>query len=328
MLTASRSKKRALLLMLHILCPYVLARLYSTGRRTLLARHESLQQAQIQTASLDELFATAPPPPPPKTLLQRLTDRVASMAPDLPTFETLTEDYLRSVHLAVFYLFGRYYHLSKRGAGIRFVRRFEQVLTRRARRLPSGYVYRSRLKLNDQRLCRAPRQVSRRLRLTRYWACSWPSRSLSARSWHFAEGARRPSSQLQQKQKLSRKKRNNLPNKNLRRRSQWMGDPSASSCLTQMIRSRLALTLMRKKAAARRVTGDAPFAWARAEIRLRLIVVMSVSRRLVAAQRALSLTVDDFTVCWECIVGWAREKASRGISRSRDGSADQSCSTG
>lgn len=42
----------------------------------------------------------------------------------------------------------------------------------------------------------------------------------------------------------------------------------------------------------------------------------------------LSLTIDDFTVCWECIVGWAREKASRGISRSRDGRADQSCSTG
>lgn len=73
-------------------------------------------------ASLDELFATAPPPPPPKTVLQRLLDRLSSVAPDLPTFETLTQDYLRSVHLAVFYLFGRYYHLSKRGAGIRFVR--------------------------------------------------------------------------------------------------------------------------------------------------------------------------------------------------------------
>lgn len=50
-----------------------------------------------------------------------MLDGLGSLAGDLPTFESLTEDYLRSVHLAVFYLFGRYYHLSKRGAGIRFV---------------------------------------------------------------------------------------------------------------------------------------------------------------------------------------------------------------
>lgn len=54
-------------------------------------------------------------------MTQRLLDRLASIAKDLPSFETLTEDYLRSVHLTIFYLFGRYYNLSKRFAGIRFV---------------------------------------------------------------------------------------------------------------------------------------------------------------------------------------------------------------
>lgn len=70
---------------------------------------------------MDSLFATAPSLPPKRNIMQRLLDGLSSLAPDLPTFESLTEYYLRSVHLAVFYLFGRYYHLSKRGAGIRFV---------------------------------------------------------------------------------------------------------------------------------------------------------------------------------------------------------------
>lgn len=82
-----------------------------------------MEQTRLEAASLDSLFASAPPPPPRRNILRRFLDRLASLAPDLPTFETITEDYLRSVHLAVFYLFGRYYHLSKRGAGIRFVSR-------------------------------------------------------------------------------------------------------------------------------------------------------------------------------------------------------------
>ncbi|KWU45731.1 hypothetical protein RHOSPDRAFT_16048, partial [Rhodotorula sp. JG-1b] len=53
---------------------------------------------------------------------ERTLDRIATFVKELPSFETLTEDYLRSVHLAVFYLFGRYYNLSKRATGVRFVR--------------------------------------------------------------------------------------------------------------------------------------------------------------------------------------------------------------
>ncbi|KAM0792835.1 hypothetical protein ACM66B_002601 [Microbotryomycetes sp. NB124-2] len=115
-------QRRALLLSFHIALPYIVARVYARSRRALIARHELVQASQQQAASIDALFADAPPPPPPKRpLLARLMDRLASLAVDLPTFEKLTEDYLRSVHLAVFYLFGRYYHLSKRGAGIRYI---------------------------------------------------------------------------------------------------------------------------------------------------------------------------------------------------------------
>ena len=86
-----------------------------------MARDEVAKRKRLEEASLDSLFATTPPPPPPRSLLERLVDRLAAISTELPTFETLTEDYLRSVHLAVFYLWGRYYNLSKRAAGIRFV---------------------------------------------------------------------------------------------------------------------------------------------------------------------------------------------------------------
>ncbi|KAM0749755.1 hypothetical protein T439DRAFT_302720 [Meredithblackwellia eburnea MCA 4105] len=114
-------QRRATLLSLHILAPYVLSRAYITARRALLARNEAAEEARQEAASLDALFASAPPPPAKKTLWARIVDAVAAQAAALPTFETLTEDYLRSVHLTVFYLWGRYYNLSKRVAGIRFI---------------------------------------------------------------------------------------------------------------------------------------------------------------------------------------------------------------
>ena len=39
----------------------------------------------------------------------------------LPSFEDLVDDHLQAIHLAVFYLFGRYYHLAKRLLGIRYL---------------------------------------------------------------------------------------------------------------------------------------------------------------------------------------------------------------
>lgn len=40
---------------------------------------------------------------------------------DLPSFETLIDEHLRAIHLAIFYLFGRYYNLSKRILRMRYL---------------------------------------------------------------------------------------------------------------------------------------------------------------------------------------------------------------
>ncbi|GAA6038553.1 hypothetical protein JCM8097_004627 [Rhodosporidiobolus ruineniae] len=110
--------RRLALVALHVLFPYFLARSYANLRRALIARHEASRASE---AEFDALFASSPPPPKRTSLLERCVDRLAAIAQDLPSFETLTEDYLRSMHLAVFYLFGRYYSLSKRATGIRFI---------------------------------------------------------------------------------------------------------------------------------------------------------------------------------------------------------------
>lgn len=39
----------------------------------------------------------------------------------LPTFESLMDEHIRAAHLAVFYLFGRYYHVAKRLLSIRYL---------------------------------------------------------------------------------------------------------------------------------------------------------------------------------------------------------------
>ncbi|GJN87956.1 hypothetical protein Rhopal_000911-T1 [Rhodotorula paludigena] len=110
--------RRAALVLLHTIFPYFLARTYANLRRTLVARLEASQAAQNE---VDSLFADGQAPPPKQTTLRRWLDRVGAIAMELPSFETLTEDYLRSVHLAMFYLFGRFYNLSKRAAGIRYI---------------------------------------------------------------------------------------------------------------------------------------------------------------------------------------------------------------
>lgn len=112
------------MLSLHIMVPYIVSRIYSRLRRYLVARHEASQQIR---ASLNSGFVNHSPPSKAQSAPIRLVNWVASWAEDLPTFETLTEDYLRSVHLAIFYLWGTYYSLSKRASGIRFVRNLDKV---------------------------------------------------------------------------------------------------------------------------------------------------------------------------------------------------------
>ncbi|GAA5860620.1 hypothetical protein JCM1840_000320 [Sporobolomyces johnsonii] len=110
--------RRAAMVGLHVLFPYLLARTYANLRRSLIARNSALKSSNT---AVDSLFASSPPPLIRGGPVKRALDWLASIAEDLPSFETLTEDYLRSVHLAVFYLFGRYYSLSKRLTGIRFI---------------------------------------------------------------------------------------------------------------------------------------------------------------------------------------------------------------
>ncbi|GAA5979513.1 hypothetical protein JCM10908_002953 [Rhodotorula pacifica] len=128
----SRTRRIAMVL-LHVVFPYLLARSYAKARRALLARLQSSEDAQ---AELDSLFASSDKPLPPRkgSWSERALDRIATFAKELPSFETLTEDYLRSVHLAIFYLFGRYYNLSKRATSVRFI----SMHGRRAQQTPGG----------------------------------------------------------------------------------------------------------------------------------------------------------------------------------------------
>lgn len=119
-------QRRAALLALHILAPYLLSRLYSRLRRQLIQRHADNVAAATDAANLDDLFTASKPlpPAPPKQLLDRVRDWLARHAEEGPSLEDFTADYLRSVHLAVFYLWGRYYNISKRLTRIRFVSPF------------------------------------------------------------------------------------------------------------------------------------------------------------------------------------------------------------
>ncbi|GAA5973653.1 hypothetical protein JCM11641_005063 [Rhodosporidiobolus odoratus] len=110
--------RRTALVLLHVLFPYLLARIYANLRRALIARHESIR---VDAAETDHLFQSPSPSAPEPGNKDRMVSRLAGIAKDLPSFETLIEDYLRSVHLAVFYLCGRYYSLSKRAIGVRFI---------------------------------------------------------------------------------------------------------------------------------------------------------------------------------------------------------------
>lgn len=86
----------------HILLPYLIAALYTRLRRY--ARQQQASQDSIQQ---------------PVTKWQRIRHFLLSL--NLPAFDSLMQDHIRPVHLALFFLFGRYYSLSKRWLRIRYV---------------------------------------------------------------------------------------------------------------------------------------------------------------------------------------------------------------
>ena len=89
-------QRRGILVLAHILLPYALSKLYSRFRRRMTAIREGASSAS-----------------------DKISQTLASI--EWPSFESLVDDHLRAVHLAVFYLTGRYYHLAKRVVGIRYV---------------------------------------------------------------------------------------------------------------------------------------------------------------------------------------------------------------
>lgn len=80
--------------------PYLISHLYARFRRY--ARQHSDQQQEGQTR------------------MQRLQAFILSI--HLPVFDSLMQDHLRPLHLAWFFLAGRYYSMAKRWLQVRLVR--------------------------------------------------------------------------------------------------------------------------------------------------------------------------------------------------------------
>lgn len=61
------------------------------------------------------------PTPPSRSVLGRLPLLSLLSSVELPSFGSLLDEHLRAVHLAIFYLFGRYYNISKRLLRVRYL---------------------------------------------------------------------------------------------------------------------------------------------------------------------------------------------------------------
>lgn len=126
-------QSRIALISSHILAPYALAKAYLRLKRYVANRRAAAIQSETgnpDTYILNEqepLFADADateqpevhPPPVRRSVWSRLPLISQLPSVELPSFETLIDEHLRAIHLAIFYLFGRYYHLSKRVLRIR-----------------------------------------------------------------------------------------------------------------------------------------------------------------------------------------------------------------
>ena len=66
--------------------------------------------------SVPSQFIAAPTPAASRLPLASLLGSL-----QLPTFEGLMDEHVRAIHLAIFYLFGRYYHLAKRLLSTRYL---------------------------------------------------------------------------------------------------------------------------------------------------------------------------------------------------------------
>lgn len=134
-LNQSLEQSRIALISSHILAPYVLAKAYLRFKRFMADRRAATTALQTQDPDAyilneqEPLFADsegedrnlAHPVPASRSPLSRLPLLSLLSSVELPSFETLIDEHLRAIHLAIFYLFGRYYNLSKRFLRIRYL---------------------------------------------------------------------------------------------------------------------------------------------------------------------------------------------------------------
>nr|CDI53499.1 related to PEX10-peroxisomal assembly protein-peroxin [Melanopsichium pennsylvanicum 4] len=131
----TRSKRLAWLL-LHVLGPYSLTKLYSAMRRHAIASKQTYdtaeQRARARARALDKL-----PPKPITSLHRRL---VTFLTAKLPALETLQSSdgwlaYLSAAHLMLFYLGGSFYSAAQRVVGVGYI----STIPKRPGYMPPSY---------------------------------------------------------------------------------------------------------------------------------------------------------------------------------------------
>ncbi|SPO37659.1 related to PEX10 - peroxisomal assembly protein -peroxin [Pseudozyma flocculosa] len=119
-----RAKRRTAFILLHVLVPFLLTRLYTALRRTLARRATAQEQAEQRARMRARALRQAPPTSSrPVRAYRRL---VALLAAKLPSMDTVTAQdgwlaYAGAAHLMLFYLGGKYYGVAQRVAGVSYI---------------------------------------------------------------------------------------------------------------------------------------------------------------------------------------------------------------
>ena len=104
-----KRRHRFWLLLAHVVAPYAFGLGYSRFRRDLLRMQDHHQALQEVTSDKDELASQI-------SWLQKLLLKLY-----LPTFDDLVDQHIRPLHLAIFFLTGKYYSLAKRFLQVRYL---------------------------------------------------------------------------------------------------------------------------------------------------------------------------------------------------------------
>lgn len=124
-------KRRSVFIALHVLAPFILARIYSSVRRAIVRAHTACEQAAARARF--RAAATRGTAAPKESRIGKL---LAYFSERLPALDSLTASdgwlaYAGAAHLALFYLGGRYYGVAQRLAGVQYVSRDWRTLATR-----------------------------------------------------------------------------------------------------------------------------------------------------------------------------------------------------